>query len=90
MNVFKYDLTAPGPGLCSIVFVSSSLSSLFYFWALRGLMSKGGPGLCSVVFVSSSLSSLFYFWALRGLMSKGGPGGPRDFGNKSTHIIRRP
>lgn len=31
-----------------------------------------------------------YFFALRGVMLNGGPGGPRDLGNKSTHIIRRP
>lgn len=31
-----------------------------------------------------------YFFALRGVMLNGGPGGPKDLGNKSTHIIRRP
>lgn len=31
-----------------------------------------------------------YFFALRGVMLNGGPGGPRDLGNRSTHIIRRP
>lgn len=32
----------------------------------------------------------FYFLALRGVMLNGGPGGPKDLGNRSTHICIRP
>lgn len=31
-----------------------------------------------------------YFLALRGVILNGGPGGPKDLGNKSTHICNRP
>lgn len=54
---------------------------ILYIYIGVYLLNKSDQAL---EFVSS------YFLALRGVMLNGGPGGPRDLGNKSTHIIRRP
>lgn len=43
-----------------------------------------------VLIYSCAFGFISYFFALRGVMLNGGPGGPKDLGNKSTHIIRRP